>query len=381
MRIAVGAFALAATLGMAACSTPAATPSQTPSPSATTTPSGEPRPVAHATLWLCRPGLPGNPCEGGLDAAVVRADGSRSLEPFVPAADPTADCFYVYPTVSEAKTRSAPLEVTPAEVRVTRVQAARFAASCRLYAPVYQQITRQGLFTGGLGSAEARDLAYADVLSAFNDYLNTYNQGRPFVLIGHSQGTTNLVRLIQEQIDGDEVLRARLLSALLLGGSVTVRPGEDAGGTFVNIPACREATQTGCVVAYDSYAGEPPADGIFGRSTPTRQSLCVQPGTLLGRGDRLRPYYPTTTLVGDPPRTSPPPETGFTAYPDAVTATCRTTPAFGWLDVSVAATGPGAPPAITDELGPTWGLHRLDVTLALGDLVPLVAAQAQAGSG
>ena len=348
---------------------------------ATPAPTAQPRPVAQPTLWLCRPGLPDNPCEGGLDATVVRADGSRSLEPFVPAVDPAADCFYVYPTVSEATTLNAPLEVTPAEVRVVRIQAARLAASCRLYAPVYRQITRQGLFSGGLRSEEARELAYADVLSAFNDYLNTYNQGRPYVLIGHSQGTTNLVRLIQEEVDGDGALRGRLVSALLLGGSVTVLPGEDAGGTFVNIPACREATQTGCVVAYDSYAGEPPADGIFGRSTPTRQSLCVQPGRLLGQGNRLRPYFPTTALVGDPPRTSPPPETGFTAYPDAVQASCRTTPAFGWLDVSIDSAGPGAPPPIPSELGPTWGLHRVDVTLALGDLVALVAAQAQAAAG
>jgi hypothetical protein len=372
-----------ATLATAACTGPDAAPRPTPSSSQARSPDAAegPRPVAHPTLWLCRPGLPDNPCEGGLDATVVRADGSRSLEPFVAAVDPVADCFYVYPTVSESKTLSAPLEVTQAEVRVVRIQAARFAASCRLFAPAYQQITRQAIFSGGLRSEEARDLAYSDVLSAFNDYLNTFNQGRPFVLIGHSQGTTNLVRLIQEQIDGDGVLRGRLLSALLLGGSVTVLPGEDAGGTFVNIPACRSSTQTGCVVAYDSYAGEPPADGLFGRSTPTRQSLCVQPGALLGQGDRLRPYYPTTALVGEPPRTSPPPTTGFTAYPDAVTAGCRTTPTFGWLDVAIASASPGAPPPIPSELGPTWGLHRVDITLALGDLVALVAAQASAASG
>jgi hypothetical protein len=63
-----------------------------------------------------------------------------------------------------------------------------------------------------------------------------------------------------------------------------------------------------------------------------------------------------------------------------VTATCRATAGFGWLDVAIAGGGPGDPPAATSGLGPEWGLHRLDVTLALGDLVALVAAQAQAAA-
>ena len=306
---------------------------------------------------------------------MVGADGSRILEPFIPAVDPPVDCFYVYPTVSEATTTNAPLRVTPAEVRVVRAQAARFTAACRLFAPVYRQITRKGLFSGGLRSAEARDLAYSDVLSAFNDYLNIFNDGRPYVLIGHSQGTTNLVRLIQSEIDGDAALRDRLLSALLIGGSVTVSPGKDVGGSFVNIPACTTATQNGCVVAYNSYAGDPPVDGIFGRSTPTRQSLCVDPGALLAKATRLRPYYPTTLLVGEAPRTTPAPTTGFITYPEAVRASCRSTPTFGWLDVSIDEVGRDVPPAAPSRLGPAWGLHMIDITLTLGDLVPLVAAQ------
>ena len=118
--------------------------------------------------------------------------GPAPREPFEPAVDPPVDCFYVYPTVSEATSDNAPLEVTDAEVRTVRAQAARFAASCRLFAPIYRQITRRGLVSGALGKPAARERAYDDVLSAFNDYLNTENRGRPFVLIGHSQGATVL---------------------------------------------------------------------------------------------------------------------------------------------------------------------------------------------
>jgi hypothetical protein len=321
-----------------------------------------------------------NPCEGGLDAAVIDADGTRTSEPFEPASDPPVDCFYVYPTVSQATTDNAPLEVTDAEVRTVRAQAARFAESCRLYAPVYRQITRRGLVSGALSRPAARERAYADVLWAFNDYLNTENRGRPFVLIGHSQGATVLTALIQREIDGNPELRGMLLSALLLGGPVTVEPGADAGGSFVNIPACRSSEQTGCVVAYVTYADTPPPNGLFGRSTPTRQALCVNPGQLLGRGDRLQPYFPTTDLVTEPGAAGDGPEPGFIARPEAVTATCRSTDGFSWLDVEVGLSPQEYRAEVPRGLqrSAAWGLHVADVNIALGDLIDLVAAQGRA---
>ncbi len=49
--------------------------------------------------WLCRPEAQ-DVCEDNLDATVIHADGSIEVEPFLPAEDPSIDCFYVYPTVS-----------------------------------------------------------------------------------------------------------------------------------------------------------------------------------------------------------------------------------------------------------------------------------------
>lgn len=337
-----------------------------------------PRPVDHSTLWLCRPGQPDNPCEGGLDAKLVADGGVRTVEPFTPAEDPGADCFYVYPTVSEAPGDNAPLEVTDAEVLVVRAQAARFAAACRVYAPMYRQITRIGLVSGALASEQARELAYGDVLSAFNDYLNAHNAGRPYVLIGHSQGAINLTRLIQQEVDGDPALRSRMLSALLLGTSVTTRPGAPAGGTFAHVPACQSPGQSGCVVSYVSYPGTPPGNGIFGQSTVDRKALCVSPAALLGRDERLSAYLPTAALTGSEPLVADAPETGFVAFPGAITGTCRSTARFGWLDVSIDRRITDLAPTLGADRDPAWGLHRADVNLALGDLVDLVSAQADA---
>ena len=96
------------------------------------------------------------------------------------------------------------------------------------------------LAEGGVSPA-ALDLAYGDVLSAWQDYMAHYNNGRGVVLIGHSQGTMMLIRLVTSEIDPNPSVRARLVSALLIGGNVKVAVGQDVGGDFQNVPACRSA--------------------------------------------------------------------------------------------------------------------------------------------
>ena len=58
------------------------------------------------------------------------------------------------------------------------------------------------------------------------------------MLIGHSQGSYILTRLIRDEIEGHPV-QNQMISAFLLGSTVTVAAGEDTGGSFQNIPLCR----------------------------------------------------------------------------------------------------------------------------------------------
>lgn len=336
-------------------------------------------PVAHPTVWLCRPGMAANPCEGNLDATVVTGSG-RTVEAFRPAADPPVDCFYVYPTVSRARGVNAPLASEPAVVETARAQASRFAGSCRLYVPIYRQITAAGLLTGKITDPAARALAHRDVISAWHDYLLHDNHGRRVVLIGHSQGTLELTALIQEEVDSNSAERALLLSALLIGGFVQVPPGQDVGGTFRHIPACRKTDQLGCVVAYNSYGTVPPANSIFGRPSNGLEVLCVNPAALAGGAGHPHPYLPTATLGGAVTPIAGPgaARRGFVAFPTALTTTCRRQNGVNWLQVDVARTASLPATLLRPTLGPTWGLHRGDITLALGDLTALVAAQARA---
>lgn len=360
----------------AACShSTSTTPATAPAPTLSATPTL--LPVAHPTVWLCRPGLPANPCEGGLDATVVTATGARRVEP-LPTGPTPVDCLYVYPTVSEAKSLNAPLRATGAEVRAARAQAARFSSVCRVFAPVYRQLTVQALFQGRFGDAGARALAHGDVVSAWHDYLN-HNPGRRFVLIGHSQGSFELLRLLQEEVDGNPALRSRLVSALLPGGNLKVAPGKDVGGDLHNIPLCRGATQNGCVVAYNTYDTTPPADAIFGRPDTARHlvAACTNPAALGGGPAVLSPYLPTTALS---PGTLAVPgtyRTGFVTYPGYVKGECHESRGRAWLQVTADRRGDDARPVVPLRLGAAWGLHLVDVSIALGDLVDLVRAQSR----
>jgi hypothetical protein len=350
------------------------------------------------TVWLCRPGLPSNPCTAPLDATVVAANGSRTTEPAAPANDPAVDCFYVYPTVSAQATPVANLQIDPEERAIAVAQASRFSQVCKVYAPMYRQATLAAI-TGAAkqprGGGLPLNVGYLDVLNAWRDYLAHDNNGRGVVLIGHSQGSAVLIKLIQSEIDNNPTVRDRLVSAILLGGNVTVPVGRDVGGDFQHIPVCDSASQNGCVVAYSSFLTPPPPNSLFGRpATGPRagsagsasgaglQVVCVNPADP-GRdsGSLLHTYTPTAKFPGPIGAVSgpvPSAPTPWIAYPDRYTAHCASANGATWLQITPTATPGDTRPVVTQTLGPTWGLHLYDVNLALGDLVNLVRHQAAA---
>jgi hypothetical protein len=231
------------------------------------------------------------------------------------------------------------------------------------------------------------------VLSAWRDYLAHDNKGRGVVFIGHSQGAGMLTQLLRTQIDPNPKLRRLLVSAILLGGNVTVAAGRDSGGDFQHIPACRGRDQSGCVVAYSTFDQPPPPDSVFGRvggGTNARTGeggglkvLCVNPTAPGGGMGTLEPYHRTTPIPGpigaiQGPIASAP--TPWVRYPGRYTAKCESKNGATWLQISDIADSSGQPGPfqISPILGPTWGLHIEDVNIALGDLVDLVRSQAAA---
>jgi len=339
--------------------------------------------------WLCRPENM-TACTTRLDATVIAADGALAVEPWRPAANPSIDCFYVYPTASFDPASNSDLIPGPGEeIAIARAQFARFASVCRLFAPMYRSRTATAL-RGQMPPGDG-EMAYADVAKAWAYYLAHDNHGRGVVFVAHSQGSSILRRLIAERIDGKPE-QALLVSALLAGTNLGVPPGKDVGGDFKSIPLCRKLAQTGCVIVWNSYRRNtpPPSNAVLGG--PRKDGLvnaCVNPAALAGGGAPLDPYLRTTWDAGKPiawTRTAKPIATDFVQVPGLLTGECLSDSNGSYL--AVTARRDPASARVQDVQGDVvgsdgkimheWGLHMLDVDLVMGDLLHVVSRQAKA---
>ena len=342
------------------------------------------------SAWLCLPGR-SDACGGPLATTALNPNGYGSTGQVLPEKDAKADCFYVYPTVSRDEGLSSDLAAGLEEQATAAVQFARFGSVCRTYAPLYRQVTLAGLRRALAGEdlTAATATAYGDVLAAWRQFLAARNQGRPFVLIGHSQGSIHLLRLLAEEIEAKPVAK-KMLSAILLGWTVEVPEGKLVGGSLKSTPLCTRIGQTGCVVTYMAYraSAPPPAGAPLGRaSKPGMTAGCTNPAALGGGKAKLDSYWfalspvqPGAEPVSWSSQGNPP--TPFLRTEGLVTAECRHSGQAGWLAVTENADPRDARTDripgdvyMAGKLNPGWGLHLVDVNLAQGDLIRLVEAQ------
>ena len=318
--------------------------------------------------WACRPGAE-DACTRGLDAIVATRDGPKTPQPFRIASDPAIDCFYVYPTVSREDRPYSDLAADSAVMGVIRHQAGRLASRCRLFAPLYRQATMAHLRSRMRGEPEPdSDVPFQDIAAAWNEYLTHDNHGRGVLLVGHSQGTILLQRLIAEQIDGRPA-QGLLVAAFLAGDpSLGVPPGKTVGGTFAHVPTCTTARQVGCVYAWGSYRdGDDASPRSFGGVRKDGLvSACSNPAAPDGGTGASKSYFPPVD-----------PEEG-TSWLEAVgyfSATCRVDAEGAALRVTV------EPGVEADAMAmllkqaehlPRWGLHGLDIALYLGNILDLI---------
>lgn len=404
MKLAALALAaLAAPVGAQAQSTATAPAPAAPAPSAPAAPaSASPSPTPdyrQDAAWLCRPGR-ADACAANQDATIVNADGTRSVETFAADRHPKFDCFYVYPTVSLDPTPNSDMTVGPDETAVATVQAARFAKHCRVFAPMYRQVTLTALQAVLQGKAVQADraMAYGDVKAAWEDYLRRDNHGRGVVLIGHSQGSGIIKTLLAQAIEGTPAAKL-LISAMIPGTNLAVPPGQAVGGDLKSTPLCRSADETGCVVTYVTFRADapPPTNSRFGLvPQPGMVAACVNPAALLAGSDGGSPAVTDAYLgtrgaglaslpMGAWTRDGAPVTTPFVKVPGLISAACTTTGPFHYLAVTVNAnpTDPRTDTIVGDVVvgGVTlkdWGLHLIDMGVEMGDLVTLSDRQARA---
>lgn len=405
------------TVGLVACSssdTPVTVPNEGGTPVEHIDRSGlkdvglgtDPLDYSDPNLWVCRPGIDKNECYGDLDATAFYADGTSKVIKHERAVDPKFDCFYVYPTVDlTGLANTTDLSDISHVLDALLNQGARFSRICEVYAPLYRQLAIAAATTaagpdagtgtdgGSVSLHGSSEIAFADVEAAFDYYMAHWNHGRKFALIGHSQGTFMLQRLMTEKFDvaAGADLRAQLVSALLVGGGPTVPENQAVGGTFKNISACTAAGQVGCVVGYNSFAKEAlplPDTTAFGKATPGNEVICTTPTMLsnntgLSKGSYNPKDLNTAAFVPNtPPGELPPFDTPFAVFPEVFRGECVRRDGLHYLEVSVGTDSTDkrtiAPyrNTLTESIG--FGLHVTDYNLFLDDLIDGVKLQADA---
>lgn len=186
--------------------------------------------------------------------------------------DTTVDVFFVHPTSFTGPQNgrwNADLNDAVLNEKTDK-ESIQFQASVfnryQVFAPRYRQAHIESYYTSDTAQAAAAfDLAYQDVKTAFQFYLDHYNHGKPVILASHSQGTTHAKRLLKEFFD-NKPLQKQLVAAYILG--MAVEPD-----FFTNLQPCRDSLATGCYLAWRTFRrGAEPSSKAW-----TRKSVVVNP--------------------------------------------------------------------------------------------------------
>lgn len=208
---------------------------------------------------------------------------------YLSAPHPAIDVFFIPPTTYFLKSHwNAPLDQhEPNRLlnQVARHFTSVFNGVGQIWMPRYRQATFGAFLIDKPERQKALDLAYGDVLAAFDAFQISRSQGgpsRPFILAGHSQGSVHALQLLKDRIVGTP-LQAQMIAAYIVGWPVSI----EADLAPLGFSVCQSPQSTGCIISWQSF-GEPANtdsirqwfDGTTGLGGTTRRGThmaCVNP--------------------------------------------------------------------------------------------------------
>jgi len=299
---------------------------------------------ASPASWIARPDFDPDPSQW-LPKGVITEK----------AAEPAA-LFFVHPTTYLERDRwNAPVDDKASQDRAAlfvRSQASAFNKVAEIWAPKYRQAAYGAFLLKNTDANRALDLAYGDVVRAFDRFIADIVPARPVVLAAHSQGSLHLLRLLADRRDA---LQGRLVAAYVAGWPVGIQSDLPATG----LPACARPDQAGCVLSWQSFAE--PANtslvtgswvgtrGLTGTKRTAGDMLCVDPVSG-ARNGHSQPRDNPGTLV---PTTD---HANATLAPGQVSSRCDR----GFLKIE------GAIPAMGPYVLPGNNYHVYDYALFWG---------------
>lgn len=168
--------------------------------------------------------------------------------------DSLADVFFLHPTTFTKEKDSIQTNASIDDAYINAktdystilYQASVFNQHCRVFAPRYRQAHIQNFYSADSSKAKAAfERAYADIKAAFEYYLTHFNNGRPIIIAGHSQGAFLSERLLKEFFE-NKPLAKQLVAAYVIGWPV-------AGHYYNTITICKDPVQTGCICSWRTF--------------------------------------------------------------------------------------------------------------------------------
>ncbi len=160
------------------------------------------------------------------------------------------DVFYIYPTVTGFRPETEVCDMNDTMMiagaqMVRQIQTGVFDESCNVFMPYYRQISMPK--PGSDYSAIIDYVSKFDATDALDYFLNNLNQGRPFILAGHSQGASTLIALLENYMTKHPEALSRMVAAYPIGFAVTKDWLAKTGLKFAE-----GATDTGVIVSWNT---------------------------------------------------------------------------------------------------------------------------------
>lgn len=174
--------------------------------------------------------------------------------------DKEVDVFYIYPTAWQKVDKDDPniCDIdNPSMLNGSKIafegQATAFETVGNIYAPYYRQA--DGAHTLSLPSMEEQDkftggIPTSDVFAAFDYYIKHYNNGRPFIIAGHSQGSVIARFLLSEYMKENPDVYNRMIAAYIIGYSIT----DEYLAENPHLKFAEGPDDTGVIISYNTEA-------------------------------------------------------------------------------------------------------------------------------
>ena len=141
-----------------------------------------------------------------------------------------------------------------------------FAPHGRFYCPYYRQITMESWMTSPEETERRYATAYEDIVRAFDYYMEHWNEGRLFILAGHSQGGKTVIELLKRRLTKEE--HGRMVAAYVFGFPISQKELD----TYPLLQPARDSVDTGVIVSFNSLADTSAASPLFEGNT-----VCINP--------------------------------------------------------------------------------------------------------